>query len=98
MVHIVLTINSNADIGLLQRWGVVDAITSHANHVMSLLQHLHDHELVLWEHLGKAICLLNQVFGVFEAFWHTLALLCLCAPACRFRHTEDALHLSGSCH
>ena len=48
---------------------------------MSLLQHLHNHELVLREHLSKAISLLDQVFSILEALWHTLAFLGLCVVA-----------------
>ena len=54
---------------------------------MSLLQHLHNHELVLREHLGKAISLLNQVFSILEALWDTLAFLGLCVVAKSVRHT-----------
>ena len=75
------TVNSNANVSFLQGRGVIDTVTSHANHVMSLLQHLHNHELVLREHLSKAISLLDQVFSILEALWHTLAFLGLCVVA-----------------
>ena len=69
------TVNSNANISLLEGRGVVDSITSHADHVMGLLQHLHNHELVLREHLSKAISPLDKVLSILESIWHTLALL-----------------------
>lgn len=75
----VLTVNSNANISLLQGWGIVDTVTGHAHHVVSLLQHLHNHELVLWKHLSKPVCLLNQVFSAGVAVRQTFALLCLSA-------------------
>ena len=70
-----LTVQSNTDISLLECRGVIDTITSHTHHVVGLLQHLHNHELVLREHLSKPICPLNQVLNTGEALWQALALL-----------------------
>ncbi len=47
--------NSDADIGLLERRGVVDTVAGHCHQVAALLQGLDDGILVLGEHLGETV-------------------------------------------
>ena len=70
-----LTIYSNANICLLQGRSIIDAVTSHANHVMGLLKHLHNHELMLGEHFSEAISPLDQVLHSGKALRQTPSLL-----------------------
>ena len=51
----------DAAIGLLQRGGVVHAVARHPDDVATLLQHVHDVELVLRENLGKAVRILDRL-------------------------------------
>ena len=46
-------------VGLLERRGVVDSVTGHADDVATLLEHVHDVVLVLGEHLGVAVSVLD---------------------------------------
>ena len=55
--------HGDADVGLLERGRIVDAVASHGNHVVPALQHGHDLVLVLREHLRKAVGLLHQLLG-----------------------------------
>jgi hypothetical protein len=55
------TLDGNTSIGLLERGGIVDTVTSHGNEVATLLQNLDDVVLVLGEHLGETIGSLDEV-------------------------------------
>ena len=51
--------DGDAAVGLLQRGSVVHAVAGHADDVAALLQDVDDVELVLGEHLGEAVGLLD---------------------------------------
>ncbi|KAI6876686.1 plasma membrane H+-ATPase Pma1 [Hortaea werneckii] len=55
------TLDGNTTVSLLERWSVVDTVTGHGSQVTTLLQHLDDLVLVLREHLGETIGLLDKV-------------------------------------
>ena len=48
-------VDGDADVGLLERRRVVDAVAGHADDVAGALQRAHDLELVLGKHLGVAV-------------------------------------------
>jgi hypothetical protein len=55
------TFDGNTTVGFLQRWSVVDTVTSHGSQMTTLLQHFDDLVLVLWEDFGETISLLNEI-------------------------------------
>lgn len=55
------TLDGNTSIGLLQRWSIVDTVTSHGNEVATLLQDLDDIVLVLGENFSETIGSLNEI-------------------------------------
>lgn len=55
------TLDGNTSIGLLERGGVVDTVTSHGNEVATLLENLDDVVLVLGEDLGETIGSLDEI-------------------------------------
>ena len=55
------TLDGNTSIGLLERRGVVDTVTSHGNEVTTLLENLDDVVLVLGEDLGETIGSLDEI-------------------------------------
>lgn len=62
------TLDSNTGISLLERWGIVDTVTSHGNEVTTLLKNLDDVVLVLWEDLSETIGSLNEIVDLRT--WH----------------------------
>ena len=58
------TLDGNTSVGLLERWSVVDTITSHSNQVTTLLQDLDDIVLVLGEDLSETIGSLNEIVNL----------------------------------
>lgn len=54
-------LDSNTAVSLLQGRSVVDTVTSHGSKMSTLLEHLDDLVLVLGEHLGETIGLLDKV-------------------------------------
>lgn len=58
------TLDGNTGVGLLERWSVVDTVTSHGNEVATLLQDLDDVVLVLGEDLGETIGSLDEIVDV----------------------------------
>ena len=55
------TLDSDTAIRLLQRWSIIDTVTSHGSQVATLLQHLDDLVLVLGEDFSETIGLLNEI-------------------------------------
>jgi len=55
------TLDGDTTVGLLERWSVVDTVTSHGSQMSTLLQHLDDLVLVLGEDLGETISLLDKI-------------------------------------
>ncbi|PMB73754.1 hypothetical protein BM221_001179 [Beauveria bassiana] len=55
------TLDGDTSIGLLQRGGIVDTVTSHGNEVTTLLENLDDRVLVLGEDLGETISSLDEI-------------------------------------
>ena len=55
------TLDSDTAVGLLERWSIVDTVTSHGGQVTTLLEHLDDLVLVLWEDLSESISLLAKI-------------------------------------
>jgi len=55
------TLDGDTTVRLLERWGIVDTVTSHGSQMSTLLQHLDDLVLVLWEDLSETISLLNKI-------------------------------------
>lgn len=55
------TLDGNTTVRLLQRWSVVDTVTSHGSKMSTLLEHLDDLVLVLRENLSETISLLNEI-------------------------------------
>ena len=54
-------LDGDTAVGLLERGSIVDTVTSHGSQVTTLLQHLDDLVLVLGEHFGETVGLLDQV-------------------------------------
>ena len=52
-------VHGDADVGLLERGRVVDAVARHADREAALLQHVDDRELVLGHHLREAVGVLD---------------------------------------
>ena len=74
------TIHSNTHIGLLQGGRIIDAVSSHAHHVVAALQDCHNLVLVLGEHLCKTIGLL-----------HCLAELCVALLLLVLQHNTTSV-------
>ena len=55
------TLDSDTTVRFLQRWSVVDTVTSHGSQVTSLLKHFNDLILVFWEDFGETVSLLDEV-------------------------------------
>lgn len=55
------TLDGNTTVRLLERWSVVDTVTSHGSQMSTLLQHLDDLVLVLGEDLSETISLLDKI-------------------------------------
>lgn len=55
------TLDGNTAVRLLERWGVVDTVTSHGSQVTTLLQHLDDLVLVFGEDFGETVGALDEV-------------------------------------
>ncbi|KXT13275.1 hypothetical protein AC579_2498 [Pseudocercospora musae] len=55
------TLDGNTAVRLLERWSIVDTVTSHGRQVTTLLQHLDDLVLVLWEDLGETVGTLDEI-------------------------------------
>jgi hypothetical protein len=62
------TLDGNTSISLLERWSIVDTVTSHGNEVTTLLKNLDDIVLVLWEDLSETIGSLNEIVDLRT--WH----------------------------
>jgi hypothetical protein len=58
------TLDGNTSIGLLQRGGIVDTVTSHGNEVATLLENLNDVVLVLGENLSETVGSLNEIVNL----------------------------------
>mmetsp|Transcript_11128 Transcript_11128/g.33364 ORF Transcript_11128/g.33364 Transcript_11128/m.33364 type:complete len:778 (+) Transcript_11128:428-2761(+) len=61
-------VHSNAHVGLLQSRGIVYTVTSHAHHVVALLQDVDDLVLVLREHFSKAVSVLHKLAQLLLVF------------------------------
>lgn len=55
------TLDSDTAVRLLKRWSIVNTVTSHGGQVTTLLEHLDDLVLVLWENLSESISLLAEI-------------------------------------
>jgi len=55
------TLDGNTTVRLLERWSIVDTVTSHGSQVTTLLEHLDDLVLVLWENLCETVGTLNEI-------------------------------------
>lgn len=55
------TLDSDTAIRFLERWSIVDTVTSHGGQMSTLLQHLDDLVLVFRENLSETISLLNEI-------------------------------------
>ena len=64
------TRNSDAAVGFLQRGGVIHPVARHADDVAEFLQDIHNVELVLGEHLGETV-------GLLDGLGYRLCLLLL---------------------
>jgi hypothetical protein len=55
------TLDGNTTIRFLERWSIVDTVTSHGSKMSTLLQHFDDLVLVLRENFSETIGLLNEI-------------------------------------
>lgn len=55
------TFDGDTTIGLLERWSIVDTVTSHGSQVTTLLQHLDDLVLVFGENFSETIGTLDEI-------------------------------------
>jgi hypothetical protein len=55
------TLDGNTTVRLLERWGVVDTVTSHSSQMTTLLQHLDDLVLVFGEDFGETVGTLDEI-------------------------------------
>lgn len=61
-----LTVDSDADVSLLERGRVIHTVSGHAHHVPTVLQDLDDGVLMLWEDLSKAVRVLDQLVHILD--------------------------------
>jgi hypothetical protein len=55
------TLDGDTTVGLLERWSIVDTVTSHGSQVTTLLQHLDDLVLVFGEDFGETVGALDKI-------------------------------------